>query len=216
MKVLGFNGSPRKKWSTGTLLESALEGAASQGAETELIHLYDYDFKGCQSCFACKLKAGKSYGSCIVNDGLKPILKKIEEADAIIIGSPIYFSNVTGETRSFLERLMFQYLVYDKNYTSLAKKKIKTGLIYTMNVDENRIATVGYEQSFKVMEMSLKRTFGHSESLFVTDTYQFDDYSKYETSAWDVQAKAKRRAEVFPEDCKKAFDMGLRFAKTAE
>jgi hypothetical protein len=47
MKVIAFNGSPRKKWNTATLLEKALEGAASQGAETKLIHLYDLDFKGC-------------------------------------------------------------------------------------------------------------------------------------------------------------------------
>lgn len=47
MKVMGFNGSPRKKWNTAILLSKALEGAASQGAETELIHLYDIDFKGC-------------------------------------------------------------------------------------------------------------------------------------------------------------------------
>jgi multimeric flavodoxin WrbA len=59
MKVMAFNGSPRKKWNTATLLEKALEGAASQGAETELIHLYDLDFKGCISCFAYKTRGVK-------------------------------------------------------------------------------------------------------------------------------------------------------------
>ena len=52
MKVMAINGSPRKKWNTATLLDKALEGAASQGAETELIHLYDLNYKGCISCFA--------------------------------------------------------------------------------------------------------------------------------------------------------------------
>jgi multimeric flavodoxin WrbA len=47
MKVLAFNGSPRRKWNTATLLNHALEGAASKGAETELIHLYDLRYKGC-------------------------------------------------------------------------------------------------------------------------------------------------------------------------
>ena len=64
MNVIAFNGSPRKKWNTATLLKKALEGAASQGAETELIHLYDLAFKGCISCFACKTKGGKNYGRC--------------------------------------------------------------------------------------------------------------------------------------------------------
>lgn len=56
MKVIGFNGSPRKNWNTAILLNKALEGSASLGAETELIHLYDIDYKGCTSCFACKRK----------------------------------------------------------------------------------------------------------------------------------------------------------------
>lgn len=213
MKVLAFNGSPRKSWNTATLLKHALEGAASQGAETELIHLYDLSYKGCISCFSCKLKEGKSYGKCAVNDDLKPIFQKIEEADAIIIGSPIYFGMTTGETRSFLERLMFQYLMYDGNHSSLVKKKIQTGFIYTMNVSQSLVEKVGYDQNLKFTEMAMERVFGSSESLFVTDTYQFDDYSRYETSMFDVQEKTRRHKEVFPLDCRKAFEMGAAFAQ---
>ena len=55
MKVIAFNGSPRKKeWNTITLLKNALEGSATVGADTELFHLYDLKFSGCISCFACK------------------------------------------------------------------------------------------------------------------------------------------------------------------
>ena len=56
MKFLAINGSPRKQWNTATLLNKALEGASSEGAGAELIHLYDLNFKGCTSCFECKLK----------------------------------------------------------------------------------------------------------------------------------------------------------------
>ena len=112
MKVMAVNGSPRKTWNTATLLKKALKGAASQGADTELIHLYDLNFNGCISCFACKIRGGKSYGRCAVKDGLAPILKKIEAADALILGSPIYFGNVSGEMRSFMERLLFPYFTY--------------------------------------------------------------------------------------------------------
>ena len=70
MKVLAINGSPRTKWNTAALLNNALEGAASQGAETELVHLYRLNYKGCVSCFSCKLKGGKSYGRCAVKDEL--------------------------------------------------------------------------------------------------------------------------------------------------
>ena len=50
MTVIGINGSPRKKWNTAKLLAQALEGAASQGADTTLVHLYDLDYKGCTIC----------------------------------------------------------------------------------------------------------------------------------------------------------------------
>jgi hypothetical protein len=59
----------------------------------------------------------------------------------------------------------------------------------------------------------MKRTFGSSESLFVTDTYQFDDYSKYAVTAFNSEEKAKRQKEEFPKDCEKAFNMGAKFAK---
>jgi multimeric flavodoxin WrbA len=212
MKVLALNGSPRKEWNTAILLKHALEGAASQGAETELIHLYDLNYKGCVSCFACKLKDGKSYGRCAYKDELTPVLEKAEEADAIILGSPVYLGGATSEMRSFLERFIFQFLVYDQNYSSLSPKKIRTGFIYTMNVDDKRMEEMGYEHHFRNTEMALARTFGSSESLYVTDTYQFSDYSKYIVTAFNPLEKAKRREEVFPIDCKKAFDLGVRFA----
>lgn len=83
-----------------------------------------------------------------------------------------------------------------------------------MNVPEEYLDNVGYKQMFlTTIENPLKRTYGEVETLLVTDTYQFDDYSKYETSAFDAEAKKKRREEVFPKDCKKAFDMGFRFVK---
>ena len=129
MNVLGINASPRKTWNTATVLHKALEGAASQGSQTELIHLYDLSYKGCISCFACKRKGGKSYGKCGYTDELTPVLEKIEAADAVILASPIYFGNVTGELRSLMERMLFQYLVYDENYSSLVAKKNRIGLI---------------------------------------------------------------------------------------
>ena len=121
-RVIAINGSPRKTWNTTTLLENALRGAESAGAKTELVHLYDLEYKGCTSCFACKLKDGKSYGICAMNDDLTPILERIAEADAFILGSPVYLGTATGEMRSFLERLVFPYLVYDREHSSLFPK----------------------------------------------------------------------------------------------
>jgi multimeric flavodoxin WrbA len=216
MKVTACNGSPRKKWNTATLLEKALEGAASQGAETELIHLYDLNFKGCISCFACKTKGGKSYGRCAVEDDLTPVLRKIEKANAIILGSPIYFGTVSGEMRSFMERLLFPYLTYTDPPQSLFPGKIRTGFIYTMNSTEEQMTERGYVQHFKLHEMVLQMIFGASEYLCSFDTYQFDDYSKVVSGRFDPEKKAERRKEIFPRDCEKAFGMGARCAKSVE
>ncbi|MCX5792645.1 MAG: flavodoxin family protein [Elusimicrobia bacterium] len=208
MKILAFNGSPRKNWNTAALLQKALAGAAAQGAETELIHLYDLDYKGCISCFACKLKGGKSYGHCAVNDGLAPVFKKIEAADALLFGSPVYLGHVTGEMHSFLERLVFQYLTYGEKPGSLFGRRIKTGFIYTMNVPEEYMKQIGYEQFMAHISSYLSRMLGACEGLCCFDTLQFEDYSKYEAGRFDPAAKAKRRREVFPLDCQKAFELG--------
>jgi multimeric flavodoxin WrbA len=213
MNIMVINGGPRKSWNTATLLQKAVEGAASKGARAEIIHLYDLNFKGCTSCFSCKLKGGKSYGKCAVKDGLTPVLETIGDAGALILGSPIYLGTVTGEMRSFLERLTFPYLVYDRQRSSLFGKKIPVGFIYTMGAPGERIKEAGYDRQFTLMESIMNRIFGGpSESLLATDTCQFDDYSKYVASAFDIEAKVKRRKQVFPLDCQKAYDMGARFA----
>ena len=206
--IIAINGSPRKNKNTAALLKSALEGAASTGAKTEIINLYDLNFKGCVSCFACKLTGGKSYGKCAYRDELSPVLEKIEKADALIMGSPVYFGNVTGEMRSFAERLLFQYLVYDANYSSLNTNKIPTAFIYTMNVPENMMNEWDYAATLGKLEGYISRNFAGCEPLYVTDTMQFDDYSKYVCEIFDPAHKAKRKAEEFPKDLQKAFELG--------
>ncbi|MGD0535246.1 MAG: flavodoxin family protein [Methanoregula sp.] len=214
MYVIGINGSPRKHGNTATLLEHSLKGAESKGAETALVHLYDLEYTGCTSCFACKTLGGKSYGRCAVKDGLTPLLKKIEQdADAIILGSPIYFGTDTGMMRSFLERLMFPYLTYTLPHGTLFPRKILTGFIYTMNIPENMVKEYGYTLHFATNENVLAGLFGHSEHLCAYDTYQFKDYSKVLCTMFDAKKKAERKKTVFPKDCKKAFLMGVRFAQ---
>jgi multimeric flavodoxin WrbA len=213
MKVIAINGSPRKKWNTATLLEKALEGAASEGAETELINLYDLDFKGCKSCFSCKVKGGKSFAKCSIKDGLTPVLERLEDADAVILGSPIYLGNSTGEMRSFMERYIFPYITYSIDIQTYYPKNIPVGYIYTMNITEDLFEGFGLRKVIELNENFAKRIFGYSESLYSTNTYQFDDYSKYVADKYDPVEKAKRRKEVFPQDCQKAFEMGARFVK---
>jgi len=211
MKIIAFNGSPRKNWNTAQLLQSALDGAASKGAETELIHLSDLNFSGCKSCFACKLDGGKSYGHCAVKDDLFPIWEKIENCDGVIFGSPIYIGNLTAQMRALIERLLYQYAVYDAEHTRLFPKVIPTGIIYTMNVDEEQFKTEPYGLS--MVEDSLVLTTGPVEKVYSFATYQFTDYSKYVCPIFNADDRKKRREEQFPVDMKNAFDMGVRMVE---
>lgn len=213
--VIGINGSPRKNWNTATLLEHALRGATTEGAETELIHLYDLNFKGCTSCFACKLKGGKSYGECAMRDELTLVLDKIDDADALILGSPLYFGLVTGEMRSFLERLLFPNLTYTLPPTSLFGRTMPTAFIYTMNVSEQQMKE-NYAAHISANENLLGRIFGQAESLCSFETLQFEDYDQVVFEYVDPEERRERHRTVFPEDCKKASALGARFGKAAE
>jgi multimeric flavodoxin WrbA len=216
MKVIAINGSPRKNWNTATLLQKALDGAASQGAETEIVHLYELNYKGCISCFACKTKNGQSYGRCAVKDDLTAVLKKVEIVDAIIFGSPIYYGSVTGEMRSLMERLLFPYSTYTDPPGTLFPRKMGTGFIYTLNANEVIAEKLGHDRHFNANKALLERIFGPSEILCSYDTCQFEDYSRYVAPRFDPLKKAKRRAEVFPMDCENSFAMGARFIKERE
>lgn len=208
MKMIAINGSPRKQGNTAILLENALQGAAAQGAETEMVQLSELKYQGCSSCFACKLKNGGSYGVCAMRDELSAVLEKIRTADALLVGSPIYLGAETGAVRSFMERLIFPYLAYDGKYSSLFSKRLPVGIVYTMNVDDARMKEMGYEAHFERTASFFQRVFGSAQYLTATDTKQFDDYSRYEASGFDAEAKEKRRRDVFPDDCAKAYLLG--------
>lgn len=217
MKVYAINGSPRKNKNTATLLQKALDGvkeaAKDKEVETEIINLYDLNYTGCKSCFACKRLGGKSYGKCAVKDDIYEVLEKVSQADGLIFGSPIYFGNITGQLLTFLERLLFPYLVYDVNYSTISPKKMPTSFIYTMNVSENLMEQVGYPKAFNHMEHIIERIFTKPLVMYSNDTYQFDDYSKYESSAFSEEAKAEHRKTQFPLDCQRAFELGANLIK---
>jgi len=213
MKVMAFNGSPRKKkWNTVTLLKQVLKGAASVGAKTELIQLYDLNYSGCIGCFSCKKVNRKKDGICAVQDDLTSVLDQIKNTDALIIGTPVYYGAESAAPRAFIEQLCFTYNKYAKDMRTLFPRRIRTALIYTMNVSEDMIEAMGYNRHFELTRTTFERHFGACKLLLCTDTLQFSNYDKYESERFDKEAKAKRHAEVFPQDCKRAFELGIRLA----
>ncbi len=209
MRVLAINASPRKNANTATLLEHALQGALSQGAQGELVHLYDLVFKGCVSCFACKRKGNACNGLCAVQDSLTDVLRAALGSDVLLMGTPIYFGDVTGGLRSFLERLLFPILTYNADRRRAREVTIAAGLLFTMNAPQEYCAT-GYRELMEKHQGLLRLLGGGSETLACCDTWQFRDYSLFEASGIDEARKARVRAEQFPQDCRRAFELGAR------
>ncbi|MDR2301415.1 MAG: flavodoxin family protein [Deltaproteobacteria bacterium] len=213
-RVVGLNGGPRKNWNTATLLSEALKGAASQGAETKLIHLYDLDYKGCVSCFYCKTKENYLKGVCAQKDGLTEVLELLSDSTGLIMGSPIYLSDVTGALRSFIERYLFINLAYDPVSPSVLENGPAVGLIYTMNIPREYLEPYGYASLFKSHANLLTRLRGPMiKQLTCCDTLQFTDYGKYHAPLFDENHKKEVREKRFPEDLAAAYQMGVELAQ---
>ena len=216
-KVIILNGSPRKNFNTAQVLKEAQKGAESVGAEAEYINLVDLNFKGCMSCFACKRTGMDLGGLCAWKDDLRPVLEKIVQTDAVIIGSPIYYSYPTGMFRNLTERMLFaggKYMVDENgNFMRNLKRNIPVGLIFTMNVPENLMSNYNYPTILGANEMYLKMIYGYCETLNVCDTYQFTDYSKYDCNMFDESHKRQVKETQFPRDLERAFDLGKRLVE---
>ncbi len=216
-KIVIINGSPRKNFNTAKLLKEAGRGAQENGAEVEFVNLYDLNYKGCISCLVCKRKGNTQNGLCFYKDALTPVLEKCLNADAVIVGSPVYHSYPSGMFRSFLERFMFPAHTYMKDEKTGSMKRvlnhtIPVGVIMTMNAPESWFKASHYHIILNENEESLRHVFGYAESLYAFDTFQFTDYSKYDCDYFDPTHKAQVRDCQFPLDLAKAYDMGKRLA----
>jgi len=108
MKILAVNGSYRKKGTTTGLTEAALEGAASVGADTEMIVLRDHDVRYCTNCLMCYKHLDAEIAPCSVNDSVGELLKQIVDADGIILASPVHNGFITGLMTVFFERIVWR------------------------------------------------------------------------------------------------------------
>jgi len=212
-EVFAINGSPRRNKNTASMLDSFLDGVDDIGDfQTERIDLFDYNIRGCTSCFACKRKDPNTYGKCKLNDDVSKILERISNADGVVFGSPIYFSNITGQMLCFLERLLYPQLSYERNYRILTPKRMRTAFIYTMNVTEEDSIKFNYPQMWDMMENYICMIFSQPERICSYYTYQFDNYGRYHAEAFDESDRARHRDMEFPKDLERSYDAGVRMA----
>ena len=204
-----IDGGPRKNFNTASMLQKFAEGATSVSSDIEVktVRLYDLDYKGCMSCMACKIK-GKTSNVCKFKDALTPILEEIAQADGLVLGSPIYFGQITGQMQAFLERLSFPWLSYN-DYSMTAPKKMPVVLMETMNglPDKNN------SQGYGPMEYCITSALGEPEHINAYNTYQVKNYDRFELAAFSESAKRQYRDENWEQDLQKAYDAGKRMAE---
>lgn len=123
MKVIAFNGSPRKQGNTRILIDTVLAELEDQGIETEVVQLGGKEVRGCLACMKClKAKDGKcANNKDIIND----CIDKIMAADGVIIGSPTYFADVSTEVKALIDRAGYVARVNN----SMFKRKVGAGVV---------------------------------------------------------------------------------------
>lgn len=206
-KIIAINASPRTMWNTGSLVREAAKGAETEGAEVKVFDLYKLEkFTGCVSCFGCKLP--EHQGVCICKDGLAPVLEEIRSADGLILGTPNYLGDVSAALRSLYERLIFQSLTYKLEPRSYNTRRIPVLLMMTSNCSEDYYSQIGYDKMLEGYQKTLNGMVGPTKVMVCGDTLQVSDYSKYDWTMFDPEAKKTRHEEVFPDDMKKAFALG--------
>ena len=101
-KILIVLGSPRKKGNSATLAAKVAEGAIADGAEVESVYLNGLNIKPCQGCEKCQQE---SFIGCAIEDEMNQLYSKLQEADSVVVASPIYWFNISAQTKTFIDRL---------------------------------------------------------------------------------------------------------------
>jgi multimeric flavodoxin WrbA len=100
MKIVAVLGSPRPQGNSAILARAFLKAAGDLGAETQEFFLNQMTYKGCQACMACKTKSE----TCVLEDDLTPVLDAIREADVLVLASPVYFGDLSGQLKCCFDR----------------------------------------------------------------------------------------------------------------
>jgi len=100
MKIIGIDGSPRKDGNTEKLLKTVLAGAKEAGGETQFLKLADLTINYCRGCGTCR-----ATGECVMEDDMDRVVEAIQQSDVVVLGSPIYAWQVSGNTKVFMDRL---------------------------------------------------------------------------------------------------------------
>lgn len=187
MKVLGIYGSPRKGGNTDQLLDKALEGAESAGAEVSRVYARKLNMCGCIECGGCD-----ETGKCVVKDDMQSVYPLLEESDVIILSSPIFFYGVTAQVKALIDRSQASWSKRMLEKTPQERKTFDSGKGYLIAVG----ATRG-ENLF--------------EGAILTARYFFDALDmSYEGGIFFRSLEKKSAVNETPETLQEAFNLGLK------
>ena len=122
--ILVLMSSPRKNGNSTTLANKIAEGAASQGAAIKTVHLHKMNISPCQACYACQKPDSKG---CAIDDDMQTLYPMLLQADAWVIASPVYWFNMSAQTKLFMDRC-FALPAYGKN--PFYRKRIAVAMSY--------------------------------------------------------------------------------------
>jgi len=123
MKVIAFNGSPRKDGNTAILINYVLDELKKEGIQTELFQLAGKKIRGCIACYKCF--ENKNHRCAVEDDVLNECLEKILEADGVVLGSPTYFTDVTAEMKALIDRTGLVAIAND----AMLKRKVGAAVV---------------------------------------------------------------------------------------
>ena len=157
MKVMGFTASPRKEGNTAWIINKILEGAQEQGAQAQSYHFSDLDIKPCQGCLGCH--KGDQDRGCVINDDMQKLYGALEQADALVLGSPIYMGQMSAQTKLFTDRLFAQISPrFSPHYKEKEVKK-KLILVFTQGNPDSGMFQVYLDYTkhiFQLLEFDVK------------------------------------------------------------
>lgn len=145
MKVVAIYGGPRKNGNTLVLLQEVLDEVQKAGATTEVFSLNQLNFRGCQSCYGCVRN-----GTCVIKDDAQKVLAAVAEADRIILATPVYMWDMTGQLKLFIDRL-FSFLNPEDHTSKLAPGKKVLWTVTQGQLDPNKFRDV-FDRHGKMME----------------------------------------------------------------
>jgi multimeric flavodoxin WrbA len=154
MKIIGLSASPRKEGNTAWAINKILEGAKDQGAEIQSFYSSDLAIKPCKACLGCKQSDG-----CVINDDMQQLYDALGQADALVLGSPVYMGQMSAQAKIFTDRLYAQITPRFSPHFKEKNAGKKLVLVFTQGNPDSAKFQVYFDytkQMFQMLEFDVK------------------------------------------------------------